>query len=120
MSCGIRSACDMSMNLGNLFAAIPDSLPEELFETLAEGAAFRLERIVSRAHSTPAGEWYDQQQDEWVVLLKGEAALQIEGEPQPRTLKPGDHLLLPARCRHRVEWTAAEGDTVWLALFFDT
>lgn len=106
------------MKVQNLFTGVPGSLPEELLETLAEGTSFRLERIVSRAHRTPDGQWYDQQQAEWVVLLKGEATLQIEGESQWLILKPGDHLLLPAHCRHRVECTAPEGDTVWLGLFF--
>lgn len=104
--------------VANLFADIPNDLPDELIDTLVQGASFRLERIVSRAHHTPDGQWYDQQEDEWVVLLRGEAGLQIAGEPQLRVLKPGDHILLPAHCRHRVAWTAAEGDTVWLGLFF--
>lgn len=105
------------MKVDNLFDGIADDLPEELFEPLAQGTAFRLERIVSRAHRTPDGQWYDQSQDEWVVLLKGAAALHIEGEQQLLILNPGDHVLLPAHCRHRVEWTAPEGDTVWLGLF---
>lgn len=102
----------------NLFAAIPERLPDELFDTLLSGAAFRLERIVSHGHSTPPGQWYDQDENEWVLLLQGEAALQLEGQTDPITLRPGDHLLLPARCRHRVAWTATGTDTVWLALFF--
>lgn len=106
------------MKVHNLFEGIPDPLPEELFDTLLQRQGLRLERIVSQAHHTPDGQWYDQPQDEWVLLLKGEAGLKIEGEPQLLTLKPGDHVLLPAHCRHRVEWTAAEGDTVWLGLFF--
>jgi cupin 2 domain-containing protein len=101
---------------GNLLAAIPGELPGELFETLLERPGCRVERIVSRAHATPEGQWYDQGWDEWVLLLKGAAALQIDGEASLHELHPGDYLLLPAHRRHRVAWTAAEGDTVWLAL----
>lgn len=108
----------MTFKTTNLFADIPAHLPQELAEPLAEGRAFRLERIVSRGHSTPAGQWYDQDEDEWVLLASGEAALMIEGEAEPVVLKPGDHLVLPAHRRHRVEWTATEGETVWLALFW--
>jgi cupin 2 domain-containing protein len=103
---------------GNIFADIPERLDAELFETLAGNAACRLERIVSRGHSTPAGEWYDQEWDEWVVLLRGSATLRFAGDRQPVALSPGDYLLIPAHCRHRVEATSWDEDTVWLALHF--
>lgn len=108
----------MNNALANLFASIPSSLPDELFETLLTGKDFRLERIVSRGHVTPEGQWYDQEEHEWVLLVSGAAVLEIEGRNAPLSLKPGDHLLLPAHCRHRVQWTADDRDTIWLALFF--
>ena len=101
---------------GNLFAGVPARLPEELFDTLLEHPACRIERIVSQGHSTPAGQWYDQARDEWVLLVRGRAALELEGRAGLLELGPGDFLLLPAHCRHRVAWTAAGEDTVWLAL----
>jgi cupin 2 domain-containing protein len=101
---------------GNLFSGVPGTLPEELFETLLERPGCRLERIVSRGHATPPGQWYDQREEEWVLLVKGAAALEIEGEGGVRELGPGDYLLLPAHCRHRVAWTSAGEETVWLAL----
>ncbi|MBF0375776.1 MAG: cupin, partial [Alphaproteobacteria bacterium] len=76
----------------------------------------RLLRIVSHGQATPPGEWYDQPDDEWVALLAGGAGLLIEGETEPRALRPGDWLLLPAGRRHRVEWTASGVATIWLAL----
>jgi len=51
-----------------------------------------------------------------VILLSGGAGLLFEGEQQARQLAPGDHLLIPAGCRHRVEWTDARQKTVWLAV----
>lgn len=107
------------MEVANLFADIPPELPEELLSELLKGKSFRLERIVSRGQATPPGQWYDQAWDEWVLLLQGEAALTIEGRPEPVRLGTGDHLLLPAHCRHRVEWTAADESTLWLALHFN-
>jgi cupin 2 domain-containing protein len=101
---------------GNLLRGLPDAGAGEVFETLAEGAACRLLRIVSAGQASPVGEWYDQAEAEWVLLLSGAAGLLIEGEDAPRRLGPGDWLLLPARCRHRVAWTGAEAPTVWLAL----
>ena len=103
----------------NLFAAAPADLPQELVERLATGRGVRIERIVSRGHCSPPDEWYDQAQCEWVVLLRGRARLVIAGRPAPIELGPGDSLLLPAHCRHRVDWTDPDQDCVWLAVFFD-
>jgi len=102
----------------NLFEGIPRELPEELVEELVRTPGARLERIVSRGHRTPDGEWYDQEWDEWVVVLSGRATLRIEGEPDPVPLVAGDSLLLSAHVRHRVEWTDPAVDTVWLALHY--
>lgn len=102
----------------NLFAQVPTHLPDEVVEVLVQTDALRLERIVSLGHATPAGQWLDQPQDEWVVLVRGSAALAFEGESAPVLLRPGDHLVIPARRRHRVEWTDATDVTVWLALHY--
>lgn len=106
------------MKDGNLFSDLPDTLPEEDFRALLAEQNFRLERIVSTGHATPEGTWCDQPQAEWVVLLQGAARLLIEGESQARRLIPGDWLLIPARVRHRVEWTDPPQPTVWLALHY--
>jgi cupin 2 domain-containing protein len=103
----------------NLFADLPAALPEELVEVLAEDQHVRIERIVSTGHASPEGFWYDQDETEWVVVLKGEAKLLFEGDDQPTTMRPGDHVLIPAHRKHRVEWTTSEEPTVWLAVFYD-
>ncbi len=103
-----------------LLEGLPSHLPEERFETLLETPAFRLERILSKGHATPPGEWYDQAWDEWVMLLQGEAKLAVEGRDEAIALKPGDAFRLPAHCRHRVEWTPPDRITVWLALHFSS
>jgi len=102
----------------NLFDNIPENLGDEVFETLLETSGLKLERIISKAHKTPQGQWYDQQQDEWVILLQGNAGILIEGDKQACKLLPGDYLLLPAHKKHRVEWTADDTETIWLALHF--
>jgi cupin 2 domain-containing protein len=84
-----------------------------LFENLP-GA--RIERIVSTGQASPPGFWYDQEQAEWVLLLSGSAGLLIEGEDAPRVLGPGDYVEIPARKKHRVEWTDPKEPTVWLAV----
>ena len=102
----------------SLFADIPDTLAEERFETWLETPGFRLERILSRGHISPEESWYDQTEDEWVALLQGHARLFMEGHPEPIELRPGDSLLIPAHCRHRVAWTDPNQTTIWLALHF--
>ena len=102
----------------NLLEGIPRELPDELVEELVRTPGARLERIVSRGHRTPDGEWYDQEWDEWVVVLSGRATLRVEGEADVIPLGAGDSLLLPAHVRHRVEWTDPAADTVWLALHY--
>ncbi|MGJ0507704.1 MAG: cupin domain-containing protein [Methylocystis sp.] len=101
---------------GNLFSNIPQRLAEEEFTVLAEFSGARIERIVTTGQASPPGFWYDQEQTEWVVLLSGSAGLLFEGEDAPRILRPGDYVEIPARRRHRVEWTDATQPTVWLAV----
>jgi cupin 2 domain-containing protein len=108
------------MNVSNIYSDIPEELHDELFEEVVQGSLFKLERILSKGHSTPKGEWYDQDRDEWVILLKGGAGLLIEGEGEVVVLKPGDYIRLPAHLRHRVEWTEPEEETVWLALHYQS
>jgi cupin 2 domain-containing protein len=102
----------------NLFAEVAEALPAEVFEVLLETPGFRLERIVSDGQATPPGEWLDQENDEWVLLLKGGAGLRFADEPQTRAVRPGDALRIPARLRHRVEWTERGVKTIWLALHY--
>ena len=98
----------------NLFRNIPSDLHGELFETLARGSGTSIKRIVSKGHTT---DWYDQQENEFVVVLKGSARLEFEAD-QFREMGPGDCMLIPARVRHRVAWTADDSETVWLAVHF--
>ena len=101
---------------GNLLAAVPLELTEEQFDELLATPALRIERIVSAGQASPPGDWYDQDSDEWVLLLAGTAAVAFEGEPAPRLLTPGSYLHIPAHVRHRVEWTSASPPAVWLAV----
>ncbi|OYV21591.1 MAG: hypothetical protein CG438_313 [Methylococcaceae bacterium NSP1-1] len=100
----------------NIFADIPEQLSDELFECIIKKDNVLVERIVSNGHVTPAGQWYDQKGDEWVILLQGQATLLFEKNQQLINLIPGDYLLIPAHTRHRVEWTLPDFNTLWLAV----
>lgn len=91
---------------------------EEVLERIAAGPDFLFERIVSCGQATPPGIWFDQPRDEWVVLLTGAARLRFELCDEAVEIKPGDAVLIPAHCRHRVEWTAPDRESVWLALHY--
>ncbi len=106
------------MNLSNVFENLPQDLKEEFFEDLLRMPRLRIERIVSRGHGTPKGFWYDQKQHEWVMVLKGRAGLNMEGCGNVLVLNPGDWVNIPARCRHRVEWTEPDEETIWLAIHY--
>ena len=106
------------MTPNNIFSNIPDSIPKEIFETLLKTEHFKLERIVSAGQATPSGEWYDQDTDEWVILLSGSAGLLFEGDDEVFVMNPGDYVHIPAHRRHRVEWTDVKQKTIWLALHY--
>ena len=105
------------MHTGNLLGQIPSPLPSEVFADLVSTNNVRIERILSQGQQTPTGEWFDQDEHEWVIVLKGEARLQFE-DSEPLHLTPGAHVLIPAHQKHRVAWTSQKEPTVWLAVFY--
>lgn len=100
----------------NLFRDIPNELPTELVTTLHAAANVRIERIISHGHASPPGFWYDQDQDEWVIVLMGAARLRFEDKVVE--MKPGDFVNIRAHVKHRVEWTTPDEDTIWLAVHY--
>lgn len=101
----------------NLFGDLPVDLPEEMETVLAENQHIRIERIVSTGHSSAEGFWYDQDEHEWVIVLNGEAKLVFD-DGETLRMRPGDHVLIHAHVKHRVEWTTPDEPTVWLAVFY--
>jgi cupin 2 domain-containing protein len=108
----------MTTTKKNLFADIPDQLKEELIETILQTSNFRVERIVSQGHCSDAGFWYDQCDNELVILLKGNAVLRFENQPQLIKMNPGDYLHIEKHVRHRVESTNSEQETIWIAIHY--
>ena len=106
----------LSVETGNLFAQLPTDLKAEVFEKLVNAVQLRIERIVSKGHASPPDFWYDQNEHEWVLVLQGEAILELEDRQV--TLKAGDYINLPAHVKHRVAWTMPEQETIWLAIFY--
>lgn len=97
----------------NIFADLPKGAENEDFLTLFENGSAKIERIVSDSHSSPPGFWYDQEWDEWIIVLRGGAILEFEGGERI-AMQEGDYLTIPRHVKHRVAETGAA--TVWLAM----
>jgi cupin 2 domain-containing protein len=95
----------------NIFAALPESSREEQFLTLLEDSRVKIQRIVSDVPRGSSEVWYDQDHDEWVMVMRGIAVLEFEGG-ELIELKAGDYLTIPSHIKHRVEYTAPQ--TIWL------
>ena len=103
----------MTLTVKNIFAGVAQASRGEEFTTLFENSALKIERIVSHSHSSPKGFWYDQTQDEWVMILSGTATLElVDGEVVD--MSSGDCLMIPRHVKHRVRQTGPE--TIWLAV----
>ncbi len=105
-------------NAKSLLDDVPADLPEELFTTILRADYVWVERIVSQGHASPPGFWYDQEENEWVLVLEGCAAVQFEGHAETVELRRGSYLNIPAHARHRVSWTDPAEKTVWLAIHY--
>jgi len=103
----------------NLFWDLPENSDDEHFADLLKTKVVRIERIVTSGQTSPPGFWYEQDEGEWVIVLRGAAVLEFEGESRPCRLEPGDYVDIPARRRHRIAWTDPGQVTVWLAVFYN-
>lgn len=103
-------------NKQNLLTNIPTSIPDEIFETIISKQNIKIERIISKGHKSEPDFWYDQDQSEWILILKGEARLQFEDKFLH--LIPGDYLNIAPHQKHRIDWTTPEEETIWLAVFY--
>jgi cupin 2 domain-containing protein len=104
-------------SIQNLFADIPDAVPEELVHILLSTRGIRIERIVSHGQASPENFWYNQDTHEWVLLVRGAARLRFDGE-DPLEMTAGSFVNIPAHKRHRVEWTDPAQPTIWLAIHY--
>ncbi|NKI72419.1 cupin domain-containing protein [Collimonas pratensis] len=109
----------MQIASSNLLTGLPPASSEEVFELLHQRTGLTIERIVSRGQASPPGFWYDNPQEEWVLLLSGSAGLTLEGASAEHVMQAGAWLHIPAHRRHRIEWTDGAQPTIWLAIHHD-
>jgi len=106
----------MLMHTKNIFE-LPEKIntQEELFEALVKTPDILIERIISAGQVSPPGFWYDQEKDEWVVLLQGNAVIEYDNG-EKNELFSGDYLFIPSHQRHRIAYTSADPACIWLAI----
>ena len=103
--------------MSNIFDDIPANLHKEVIESLVDSENVRVERIISKGHASPETGWYDQDRNEWVVVLKGAAVLSFS-DKSTVSLKAGDHINIAAHEKHKVTWTDPDTETIWLAIHY--
>ena len=103
--------------MNNIFDDIPEDLHSEVFESLVDSDNVRIERIISKGHTSPDTGWYDQDNNEWVIVLKGAAILTF-ADASTVKLRVGDHVNISAHEKHRVSWTTPDTETIWLAIHY--
>lgn len=104
--------------MANIFGEIPDNIDQEIFQELLQKDGVRIERILSKGHTSPETGWYDQDESEWVMVLAGVGLIRFEDNTEV-TLETGDYLYIPKHKKHKVSWTDPDIPTVWLAIFFN-
>jgi cupin 2 domain-containing protein len=105
------------MKSENIFSSMPDNLDDESIDVLLKREDIKIERIISKGHMSPDTGWYDQGDDEWVLVLKGAAVISFENDTDVN-LAVGDYVNIPANTRHRVKWTDPDTKTIWLAVHY--
>ncbi len=103
----------------NLLREPVPSTGHETNRVLHFGKGWRLELIVSCAACSQENFWYEQEEHEWILILRGSARLRFKKDNHIVDLNVGDQLHLLPYSSHRVEHTDSGSGTIWLALFWD-
>lgn len=103
--------------MGNIFARLPENIGKEVFDELVQHENVRIERIISKGHTSPDDGWYDQGENEWLIVLEGSGDVLFE-DGNKVNLNKGDYLIIPSHSKHKVTWTDPDNVTIWLAVFY--
>ncbi|WKY47549.1 cupin domain-containing protein [Eubacteriaceae bacterium ES3] len=88
-------------------------LKEEKLDILFKDQSIRVERIISTGQNS---DWYDQDENELVFLLEGEAKLEFDNS-RIEVMRKGDFLEIKAHEKHRVVYTSTSPPCIWLCIF---
>ena len=101
--------------MDNIFQFTNQLSDHVVFETILNSKNVKIERIISTGKTTAEDTWYDQEEDEWVMLLQGKATL-LFFDNSSINLQAGDYLLIKSHLKHRVTFTSFEPPCIWLAI----
>ncbi len=101
--------------MNNIFQFTNQLSDQEIFDTILKSKNVKIERIISTGQTTAEDTGYDQEEDEWVILLQGKATLSFF-DNSSINLKAGDYLLIKAHQKHRVTFTSFDPPCIWLAI----
>jgi cupin 2 domain-containing protein len=107
----------VEFEIENIFSKMPKEIPEEFFETIVKSDEVMIERIISKGHATKEGKWYNQNKNEFVIVLKGDAIIEYK-DGKKIEMNIGDYIIIPAHTKHRVLKTNEKVETIWLAVFY--
>ena len=104
----------------NIFKDIKIDKNNEQFFDLLKTKNIRIEKIVSNGQTSPKDFWYDQDENEFIIVLKGEAVLEVKqnNDIEEYNLKEGDFLDVKSNVKHHVKYTSLDEPTIWLAFFY--
>jgi len=105
------------MKKTNIFTNIPKKLNEELFEDILNKPNIKIQRIISDGNTEEEFQWYDQNNDEWVIILQGAAIIEFKDEDDIK-LETGDYINIPAHKKHKISWLNKDIKTIWLAVHY--
>ena len=105
------------MKPSNIFDSIPEDMQAEVFEDIVRLPNLRIERIISKGHTSPETGWYDQDENEWVMVIDGQATIEFN-DGYFVALRKGDYLNIPAHTKHKVSWSDPNQITIWLVVFY--
>lgn len=100
----------------NIFDEIIVDKNEESFFEIFKNDIIKVEKIVSNGQKSPENFWYEQEKNEYILLLDGFAILEFEDKEIE--LKKGDCINICAMQKHRVKFTSQDEPTIWFAVFY--
>lgn len=104
---------DFMLTTRSIFTQLSGPLGEEVTSSLLKKPDLLIECIHSNGNASSEGYWYDQQEDEWVLLARGSATLDVANQ-DPIKMIAGDYIFIRKHLRHRVSEVST--DAVWLAI----
>lgn len=98
----------------NIFDVKNIDKTKEIVEMLKENENVRIEKIISTGQTT---DWMEQEQEEFVMLIQGEAIIEYKNKKQE--LRAGDTVIIKKNEKHRVVYTSENPCCIWICVFYD-